>query len=91
MKSELVAVLATPSGPPSRTTIWPSSVLARLVAADARFEKVGVMKNRPASNNRMKLTRGEGGSHGSRAHSRAAGAGSVLSRRAELIRVLARP
>jgi hypothetical protein len=35
----------------------------------------------------MKLTRGEGGSHGCGAHSRAAGARIILSRRAQLIRV----
>jgi hypothetical protein len=38
----------------------------------------------------MKLTRGEGGSHGSGAHSRAAGARRVLSHRAQLMRVFDR-
>jgi hypothetical protein len=43
------------------------------------------------SNNRLKLTRGERRSHGSGAHSRASRARGILSRRAQLKRVLARP
>src|SRR3954453_14080537 len=64
MKSLLGAVLATPSGPPSRTTIWPSSVLSRLPATDApgttalklvlvwQVEPTGVLTKAHASGNR---------------------------------------
>ena len=43
------------------------------------------------SNNRLKLTRGEGGSHSSGAPSRASRARSFLSRRAQLNAVLSGP
>jgi hypothetical protein len=42
-------------------------------------------------NNRMKLTRGEGGAHGRGAHSCAARVRIVLSRPAQLIRVFDGP
>jgi len=43
------------------------------------------------SNNRLNLTRGESGSHSSGAPSRASRTGSILSRRAQLKRVLGGP
>ena len=45
----------------------------------------------PPSNKRLKLTRGEGGSHGCGAHSRAWRVRGVIKRRAQLNRVFGGP